>query len=161
MEAKTTRALIIAELDGGRIRKATYSAISFARQVVSMAGGEFSILVIGPGASNAAADLVSYGAATIYATEVTSVAGYVGEHYAPTVAALAGGFDVVVATATAFGKDLMPRVAGTLAAGYAADVTAVVAHGETGERLYKRPMYAGNAFGYARITTAIHTVTVR
>ena len=150
--------LIVAELDVGKVRKASLSAITFARQVVGLVGGDFSIIVIGQGAAKAAVDLTAYGATKVYAAEIASVDGYVGEHFAPTVAELAKRFDVLAATATAFGKDLIPRVAAKLDAGYAADIAAVESDGQL---LFKRPMYAGNAFGYARITTAIKSVTVR
>ena len=49
-----------------------------------------------------------------------------------------GGFDVVVVTASAFGKDLLPRVAAKLGAGYAADISEVNVDG--GKLAYKRPM---------------------
>jgi electron transfer flavoprotein alpha subunit len=150
--------LVVAELAGGKVRKATHSAITFARQAAGMLGGGFSILVIGQGAAGAAAELTGFGATKVYTTEITSVGGYVCEHFAPTVAGLAKNFGVVVATATAYGKDLIPRVAAKLNAGYAADISAV---SNDGGLLYKRPIFAGNAFGYAQITTAIQAVTVR
>lgn len=150
--------LVVAELAGGKVRKATHSAITFARQAAGILGGGFSILVIGQGAAGAAAELTGFGATKIYAAEISSVGGYVCEHYAPTVAGLAKNFGVVVATATAYGKDLIPRVAAKLGAGYAADISGV---SNDGGLLYKRPIFAGNAFGYAQITTAIQAVTVR
>ena len=45
--------LVVAELFEGQVRKATHSAIAFARQ----AGGPFAILAIGAGAASAAKDL--------------------------------------------------------------------------------------------------------
>lgn len=150
--------LVVAELAGGKVRKATHSAITFAREAAGILGGGFSILVIGQGAAGAAGELAGYGAAKIYTTEISSVGGYVAEHFAPTVAELGKNFGVVVATATAYGKDLIPRVAAKLGAGYAADIEGVV---NDGGLLYKRPMFAGNAYGYAQVTTPIQCVTVR
>ncbi len=69
------------------------------------------------------------------------------------------GFAVVVGTASAFGKDLLPRVAARLGAGYATDISEVIASGAA--LTYKRPMFAGNAYGIAKITTAIQVVSVR
>ena len=151
--------LVVAELADGKVRKATNSAITFARDAAKALGGSFSILVIGQGARAAAAQVTGYGAAKVFATDITSVNGYVCEHFAPTVAELGKAYGVIVTTATAYGKDLMPRVAGKLNAGYAADVSALVVDG--GTLLYKRPMFAGNAYGYGQITTAIQTVSVR
>jgi electron transfer flavoprotein alpha subunit len=75
------------------------------------------------------------------------------------VAAVAKDYAAVVATASAFGKDLMARVAGRLGSGYAADITDVLF--EDGKLVYKRPMYAGNAFGLCTIPTDVDVVTVR
>jgi electron transfer flavoprotein alpha subunit len=147
--------LIVAELAEGKVRKGTLSAVTFARN----AGSAFDILVIGQGAAGAAADLTGFGAGKVLTAEITSCPGYVCEHFAPTVAAVAKGYGIVVATATSYGKDLIPRVAAKLEAGYAADISAVISEG--GNLLYKRPMFAGNAYGIARIPTAIQAVTVR
>ena len=46
-----------------------------------------------------------------------SVVAYVAERYAPTVASVGSAFDVIVGTASAFGKDLLPRVAARLRRG--------------------------------------------
>ena len=149
-----TKTLIVAELDECKVRKATLSSITFARQV----GIDYSVLVIGPDASRAAEDLTGFGAKQIFAANICG--NYICERYAPTVAHVAQGFDVIVATATAFGKDLIPRVAAKLCAGYAADIAAVVLD-ESGALVFKRPMYAGNVYGYASVTTAVKAVTVR
>jgi electron transfer flavoprotein alpha subunit len=149
--------LVVAELHDGKIRKATLSAITFARQV----GAPFSVLVIGAGAKAAAAEVTPFGAAKVLACEDASLANYVCERYAPTVAAVAkgGGFDTVVVTASSYGKDLAPRVAAKLGAGYAPDINAVKIDG--GKRTYRRPMFAGNAWGHCEITTPVHVVSVR
>ncbi|HEY5373989.1 MAG TPA: electron transfer flavoprotein subunit alpha/FixB family protein, partial [Polyangiaceae bacterium] len=77
----------------------------------------------------------------------------------PTVAAVGKAFGLVVATATSFGKDLLPRVAARLDAAYAGDCSGVAAEG--GKLVYKRPMFAGNAFGYCTLSTPIQVATAR
>jgi electron transfer flavoprotein alpha subunit len=83
------------------------------------------------------------------------------ERFAATIAEItkSGAFDTVAFTASSFGKDVAPRVAAKLGAGYAPDITSVQAHG--GKRIYRRPMFAGNAFGLCEITTPLHVVSVR
>jgi electron transfer flavoprotein alpha subunit len=149
--------LVIAELSAGKPRKTTYSAISFARQV----GAPFSVLVLGASAIDAARELVAFGAQRILACDDPALASYVCERYAPTVARVAkeGGYDTVVVTSSAFGRDLAPRVAAKLGAGYAPDIQLVRLEGS--KRRYRRPMYAGNAFGWLEISTAVHVVSVR
>jgi len=151
--------LVVAEIVEGNLKKATLSAITFARDASKAIGGGFSILAIGAGAEKAAAELATFGAAKVLVADDASVKDYVTERFAPTVAEVGKGFGVVVMTATAIGKDLMPRVAGKLGAGYASDVSAFKAEG--GKLQYKRPMFAGNALGWLAVQTASQVVSVR
>jgi electron transfer flavoprotein alpha subunit len=149
--------LVVAELQDGKVRKSTFSAITFAKQV----GSPFAILAIGAGAASASTQLLEFGAQKVIAVDEPSLKDYVCERFYPTVAKVAkdGGWDTVVATASSFGKDLAPRIAARLGAGYAPDINLVKIEG--GKRTYRRPMYAGNAFGWLEITTPVHVVSVR
>ncbi|HLK36689.1 MAG TPA: electron transfer flavoprotein subunit alpha/FixB family protein [Polyangiaceae bacterium] len=149
--------LVVAEISEGRVKKSTLSAVTFARQV----GGPFAVLVLGGGAAAAAKELTAFGAQKVIAVDDAALATYVCERYAPTVAKVAkdGGYETVAVTASAFGKDLAPRVAAKLGAGYAPDISLLKV--DSGKRLYRRPMYAGNALGWLEITTPVHVVSVR
>jgi electron transfer flavoprotein alpha subunit len=151
--------LVVSELLDGHVRKSTHSAITFAKR----AGAPFSILVLGAGAKAAAAEVTAFGAQKVLACEDASIKGHVAEQHAPTIAKVAkeGGFDVIVATASSFGKDVMPRVAAKLGAGYAPDVSGVSTGKEGGKLVYKRPIYAGNAYATCELTTSIQVVTAR
>jgi electron transfer flavoprotein alpha subunit len=153
----SSQVLVVAELHDGHVRKSTHSAITFARNT----GLPFSVLVVGANAKAAAAEVTGYGAAKVLAAEDAKLASPVCELVAPTVAAVAkaGGFDVVAITASSFGKDIAPRVAAKLSAGYAPDISAVKAEG--GKLTFKRPIYAGNAYGLCEVTTPVHVVSVR
>ena len=154
-----TDVLVVAELLGGEMRRSTLNAVTFAKQVAEGTGGSFDVLAIGEGSENAASQLSSYGARKILTAEIEG--GYVAERYAPTVAeaAKSGDYGVVVATATTYGKDLMPRVAARIEAGVASDIASVSIDG--GTISYRRPMYAGNVFGWCTVETPIQVVTVR
>jgi electron transfer flavoprotein alpha subunit len=147
--------LVVAEIAEGKAKKTTHASIAFAKQ----AGGTFSILVIGSGAKAAAAELTGFGAQKVLVADSANLANYLAETYAPTVAEVGKGFDVVVATASSYGKDLMPRVAARLGAGYVGDISEVVNEG--GALAYRRPMFAGNAYGVAKVATPKHVVSVR
>jgi electron transfer flavoprotein alpha subunit len=88
-----------------------------------------------------------------------TLANYTAEHFAPTVASVAKDFGLVVATASSYGKDLMPRVAARLDAAYAADCSGVSV--DQGKLVYRRPMYAGNLFGSCTLETPLQVATVR
>jgi electron transfer flavoprotein alpha subunit len=149
--------LVIAELQDDSVKKATFSAITFAKQL----GTPFSILALGSSAKAAASQLTGFGAEKVIAVEDPSLKSYVCERFAPTVAKIAkdSGCDTVAVTASSFGKDLAPRVAVKLGAGYAPDINAVKVDG--GKHSYRRPTHAGNAFGWLEITTPVQVVSVR
>jgi electron transfer flavoprotein alpha subunit len=148
--------LVVAELAGGKIRKSTHSAITFAKNV----GDPFSILVMGQGAKAAAGEMAGFGAQKVLVCDDASLSAQVAERYAPTIAAVAkGGFDVVVVTASSFGKDTAPRVAAALGAGYAPDISSVKKDGD--KLMFRRPVFAGNAFATCELTTANKVVSVR
>ncbi len=153
--------LVIAELSSdGSVRKTTQSAIHAARRINHLTGGSFSILVAGgPNAKASAEQLTGYGATRVLVCADASLASYLAERYAPVVAAAAKPFDVVVATASSFGKDLLPRVAARLDAAYAADCSEILAEG--GQLVFKRPMFAGNAFGFCSLESKPQLVSAR
>jgi electron transfer flavoprotein alpha subunit len=152
--------LVVAELSDGSVRKTTHSAITAARKINQLTGGSFSILVIGPAAGKSAAqELSGFGAARILTCTDSSLGNYLAERYAPVVAAQAKGFDVIVGTASSYGKDLLPRVAARLDAAYATDISDILNEG--GELTFKRPMFAGNAYGFCTLGTPQKVVSVR
>ena len=153
-------ALVVAEhSEDGTLKKSTLSAISFAQKALPALGGSFSILVLGAHAAAAAKELTGYGAAKVLVCEDASLTHYTAEQFAPTVAEVGKGFGLIVATATSVGKDLLPRVAARLDAAYAGDCAGVAAEG--GKLVYKRPMFAGNVFGYCTLGTPIQVATAR
>ncbi|HEU4539388.1 MAG TPA: electron transfer flavoprotein subunit alpha/FixB family protein, partial [Polyangiaceae bacterium] len=101
--------LVVAEISEGSLKKTTHSAIAFAKAAAEGLGGGFSILAIGAGARAAAGELAGFGAKAVLVADDASLAHYVAERFENTVidAAKQGGFGVVVATASSFGKDLM------------------------------------------------------
>ncbi|MCC6559445.1 MAG: electron transfer flavoprotein subunit alpha/FixB family protein [Polyangiaceae bacterium] len=151
--------LVVAEAAEGKLKKTTHSAVTFARQAAAALGGTYSILVAGDGVDAAAAEAATLGAARVLVAQDGALKSYLAERYAPTIAAAAAGFAVVVGTASAFGKDLLPRVAARLGAGYAGDITELIAEG--GQLRYRRPMFAGNAYGVCSVTTKVQVVSVR
>jgi electron transfer flavoprotein alpha subunit len=121
---------------------------------------QYNILVLGgPGAAKAAEELRGYGAAKVLLCEDPSLSDYVAEHFAPTVAEAAKGCSLVCATATSFGKDLLPRVAARLDAAFAGDCSGL--QGQGGKLVFRRPTYAGNAYASVELSSAVMVATVR
>jgi electron transfer flavoprotein alpha subunit len=152
--------LLVAETSLGAVKSATFAGLSLARQAAATLGGQVSILVLGgPGSAQAAEQLRGYGAKQVLVCEDASLTDYVAERYAPTVAQVGKDFSVVCATASSFGKDLLPRVAARLDASYAGDCSGV--QNQQGRLSFKRPTYAGNAFAHVTLSTPIQVATAR
>ena len=142
--------LVVAELGEGKVKKATLSAITFAKQ----AGAPFAILAIGAGAGSAAKELTGFGAQKVLVVDDASprarTRASASRPPSPRWPRTAAGTRSRSRRAR-FGKDLAPRVAAKLGAGYAPDINGVKVDG--GKRHYRRPQYSGNALGWLEITT--------
>lgn len=145
--------LIVAEHDSKHIKKATLSAITAARAISDQCHG----LVIGKDVKAIAEDFAAY-VGKVHVVEHESLAHALAQPYAKVVAEVAKsiGATHVWAASSAFGKDLMPRVAERMSAGMASDIQAVV-----DEKTFKRPMWAGDVIGTIEIQTPMKVVTVR
>jgi len=150
--------LIVCEQKDGKLRSATLNGITCAITAAKASNGDVIALVLGAGIGDAAKEAARYGVKKVVAVDDGGLAKYMAETYAPVVASVAKaqGASVVVATATAFGKDLMPRVAALLEAGMASDIAEVA-----GPKTFKRPMVAGNVIGVVEITTDVAVLTAR
>jgi electron transfer flavoprotein alpha subunit len=152
--------LIVAEQAGGTLRKATLHAIAAGREVARRCGGALHVAVLGEGVGAVAQELAAYGA-EIHAADAAVLEHPLAEAHAPVIAELAKalGAAYVGAAATAYGKDLLPRVASRLGAGMA---TEVLSFGGDGAAVtFRRPMWAGNVLAEVEIATAVKVFTVR
>jgi len=152
--------LVIAELhEGHELKSATLSALTLGFEALPTIGGSLDILVLGSAPEVAVETLKAHGARKVLVAKDPSFERYVAENFAPTIAAVAKDYGLLVAGASTYGKDLMPRVAARLNAGYAGDCLGLekAAQGLA----YRRPMFAGNAIGICRITSEIQVATVR
>ena len=149
--------LVIAEQAHGHLKKATLSALTAAQQLAQKNGATLQGVAIGPGSQQAAQELAAY-LGTVYAVEGAGFEHALAETHAAAAAEAAkkaGATDVVVA-ATAYGKDIAPRIAGKLGAGVASDIVGVVSANQ-----FKRAMWAGNAIATVEVTTPVKVISVR
>jgi len=149
--------LAFCEFNGATLRSSALANLAFARTAATAHGGEVIALLVGAGAQAASSDAVKY-APKVIVVEDAGLANYLAETYAPILARLAkeNGATLVSATATAVGKDLMPRVAALLDAGMASDISAM-----DGKDTFVRPILSGNALSKIQISTPTICVTVR
>jgi electron transfer flavoprotein alpha subunit len=150
--------LVFAEHVKGKLPKTTLAGIEAGRQAASRIGGACHAVVLGKGVDAVGAEVAGYGVKKVFLVENDALEHYVADAYTEALAQVMKekGIEVLVATSTAVGKDLLPRVAARLGAGMASDV---VHFNEDGT--LTRPMYAGNVIATVKLEGSPRVVSVR
>jgi electron transfer flavoprotein alpha subunit len=145
--------LVIAEHDGKQLKPGTANAVTAATKM----GGDVTVLVAGHqcgDAAKAAAKLA--GVKKVLHADAPLYNGFLAENMAALIVPLAANYTHVVAPATGFGKNMMPRVAAQLDVQQISDISAVVS-----PDTFVRPVYAGNVLATVQSSDKIKVVTVR
>ena len=145
--------LVVVEHDNQAVNAATLNTLAAARQI----GGDIHLLVAGEkcgAAANAAAALV--GATKILSADSAEYGHSLAENLAPLVAGIAGDYSHILAPATTFGKNVMPRIAALCDVPQISDIIEIV-----DSNTFKRPIYAGNALATVQSEDNLKIITVR
>jgi electron transfer flavoprotein alpha subunit len=115
--------LIVAEIQGARVREASYELASFAQKVAGSSGRSVASLVMGASIGAQAEELAKKGGGKVYAAEHAALAQYNAEAalVAIKAAVAASGADLILLSNTPSGWDVAPRVAAALDAGFVSD----------------------------------------
>src|SRR5512143_959013 len=153
--------LVVVEHHEGVFRKNTLAAISAAKTLSKLIGGEVDALVIGDGVSAVAEAASGCEVRKVLVAEGMGFGTYLAVTFAPAVADVATrfGYGAIFAPASTFGKDFMPRLSGLLDAPLASDIVGLETEGDV--LRVKRPMYAGNAIGTVELAGSPLLFTVR
>lgn len=145
--------LVIAEHDNSQIKSGTLNAVTAAQKL----GSDVHLLVAGAGCA-AAADAAKQiaGVSKVLLADAAALAHPLAENLTPLVVDLAKQYSHVLAPATTFGKNLLPRVAALLDVAQISEITAV----ESADT-FVRPVYAGNVMATVQSSDAIKVITVR
>lgn len=145
--------LVIAENAEGAIKPATLNTVTAAAKL----GGDVHVLVAGAnakGAAEAAAKIA--GVSKVLVADAEPYAHGLAENVAPLIVDLAKGYSHVLAPATSFGKNVMPRVAALLDVAQISEIVGV-----NDADTFDRPIYAGNAIATVQSSDPIKVITVR
>ncbi|MHB1102215.1 MAG: electron transfer flavoprotein subunit alpha/FixB family protein [Devosia sp.] len=145
--------LLLAEHDNAQLSDHTRRALTAALALEA----EVHVLVAGDGCgavARAASALAGVG--RVLHLDASAFAHPLAEPYAELVVGMAGKYDAIVAAASAFGRNVMPRVAALLDVMQISDVIAV----ERPTR-FRRPIYAGNAIQTIETDEPIRILTIR
>ncbi|WGS47962.1 FAD-binding protein (plasmid) [Burkholderia sp. JSH-S8] len=149
--------LVIAEHDNASIKDATLNTVAAAAEVGKFVGDDIHVLVAGhdaQGAADAAAKIA--GVSKVLLADAPQLADGLAENVEATALNIAKDYSHILAPATAYGKNIAPRIAAKLDVVQVSDITAVVSFDT-----FERPIYAGNAIATVQSSDPIKVITVR
>ncbi|KJS34372.1 MAG: electron transfer flavoprotein subunit beta [Rhodospirillaceae bacterium BRH_c57] len=145
--------LVIAEHDNAALKNATLVTLAAAAKI----GGDVHVLVAGHGC-RAAADSAAKvgGVAKVLLADSATYAHPLAEPMADLVLSVVDAYSHVLAPATTFGKNFLPRVAALKDVAMLSDISGVES-----DDTFIRPIYAGNALATVKTADALKVITVR
>jgi electron transfer flavoprotein alpha subunit len=145
--------LIIAEHDHQSLKPATLSVMTAAKQLSS----EIVLLVAGHNCATVAEQAAKLkGVKKILLADAPQYAHALAENIAPLAVTLSENFAYMLTPATAFGKNLLPRIAALLDVAQISDVIKIIS-----PDTFVRPIYAGNALATVQSQDHIKLLTIR
>ncbi|WP_321949994.1 electron transfer flavoprotein subunit alpha/FixB family protein [Burkholderia cenocepacia] len=149
--------LVMAEHDNVSIKAATLNAVAAARALDAAGVGDVHVLVSGhhaQAAADAAAKIA--GVSKVLLADAPHLAEGLAENVEATALNIAKDYSHILAPATAYGKNVAPRIAAKLDVAQISEITAVVS-----ADTFERPIYAGNAIATVQSGDPVKVVTVR
>jgi electron transfer flavoprotein alpha subunit len=149
--------LTVLETRNGELKKASLSAVTCARKISEITGLKYHLVIFSPN-ENSLEEVSYLGAEKVFVIRGEQFQNYTAENYALAIEKIVrdNGEKYVIATATTFGKDLLPRVAAKLSAGMVSEITEII-----DDKTFKRLMYAGNIIATVKLESDIKVISVR
>ena len=145
--------LVIAEHEQGALKGSTLNTVAAARALAQ----EVHLLVVGHNCAEVAqAAAAVVGVSKVLHADAPHFVAQTAENLAAQVLSVARSYTHILAPATAFGKNLTPRIAAVLDVAQVSDIIEVLA-----PDTFVRPIYAGNAMATVQSADPIKVITVR
>ncbi len=145
--------LVIAEHDNTNLKGSTNSTIAAAKEI----GSDISVLVAGQSCGDVASEVSKLdGVTQVMMADDAVYANFLAEDLAKLVESVSADFEYILAPATTFGKNFLPRVSALLDSQQISEITEVVS-GDT----FKRPIYAGSCIATVKTLEAKKIISVR
>ena len=145
--------LVVAEHDNNQIKGSTLNTVTAASKI----GGDVSVLVAGSESSSAAEQASKIaGISSVIHVDDPIYKNFLAEDLGNLVVSIADGFNYILAPATTFGKNFLPRVAAKLDVQQISDIISV----EDADT-FKRPIYAGSCIATVKSNDSVKVITVR
>tara|TARA_B100001175_G_scaffold316773_1_gene331580 strand:- start:4767 stop:5696 length:930 start_codon:yes stop_codon:yes gene_type:complete len=145
--------LIIAEHDNNGLKGATLNTLTAA----SLISDDVTMLVVGQGIDNAIEQAQCLdGLTKILKCDNPNYSNAIAEDLSALVLSIVDGYSHILAPATTFGKNLMPRISAKLDTQQISDIISVES-----EDTFKRPIYAGSCIATVKSNDSVKVITVR
>ena len=145
--------LVVAEHDNNEIKGSTLNTVTAASEI----GGDVTVLVAGSESSSAAEQASKInGISSVIHVDDPIYKNFLAEDLGNLVVSVADGFNYILAPATTFGKNFLPRVAAKLDVQQISDIISI-----EDVDTFKRPIYAGSCIATVKSTDSVKVITVR
>ena len=145
--------LVIAEHDNSTLKGSTNSTIAAAKEIST----DISVLVAGNSCSSVSTEVASLdGVTSVMVADSSIYENFLAEDIANLIVSLSDPFDYILAPATTFGKNFLPRVAAILDSQQISEITEVVS-----ADTFKRPIYAGSCIATVKTLESKKIISVR
>ena len=145
--------LILAEHNNTEVKSSTLNTISAASKI----GSDIEILVVGSGIDEISKQISNYQHVTkVLSLDDKKLEHVIAENIEPIIVSIANKYSHILAPATTFGKNIIPRVAVKLDVAQVSDILSVES-----EDTFVRPIYAGNALATIKSNDSKKIITVR
>ena len=145
--------LVIAEHNNIEVKSSTLNTINAASKL----GSEIEVLVLGSNIDNISKEISSYQhVSKVIFIDSEKFENAIAENIEPVILSLAEKYSHILAPATTFGKNVMPRVAVKLDVAQISDIVNI-----ENEDTFIRPIYAGNALATVKSKDTKKVITVR
>ena len=145
--------LVIAEHDNTNLKGATLNTVAAAKEL----GDDISLLVAGLDTSSVVDEAKQLNGVTkILSCDDSLYENALAEEVSNLVLSVAGDFSYILAPATTFGKNLLPRISAKLDVQQISDIISIES-----EDTFKRPIYAGSCIATVKTNDSVKLITVR
>ncbi|HEY8782827.1 MAG TPA: electron transfer flavoprotein subunit alpha/FixB family protein [Mucilaginibacter sp.] len=153
--------LVYTENAGGKFKKSTFEAVSYARAIADQNNTSLTAISIGDVNADELANLGKYGAEKVLNVSNEKLKNFVNQAYASVIAEAAKklGAGIIVLSGSFSGRGLAPRIGVKLEAGVA-DGAVSLPDQANGKFLVKKTAFSGKAFAIVELTSANKVITL-
>ena len=153
---------VVAERTQGQLRPVTFELLGRGVEIVSELKSELCAFLFGKTSDDEVNGLVEHGADKVYVARHEALSAYSSDAYAETLAQAIEKLRpvAVIAPATSFGRDFMPRVAARLGLGMTSDCIGLDVN-EQGQLVQLKPAFGGNIVAPILSRTTPQLATIR